>query len=47
MTVRITVPGDKLTPPLGLLFDPEEGSDLFLRNVGLSPKYTALQPTRL
>jgi hypothetical protein len=29
---------------LSLLFDSEDGSDMFLRNVGLSPDYTALQP---
>jgi hypothetical protein len=30
---------------LGLFFDPEEGSDIFLRNVGrLSTDYTALYP---
>jgi hypothetical protein len=27
----------------GLLFDSEEGGDVFLRNVGLSPEYTLLQ----
>jgi hypothetical protein len=31
---------------LGLLFDPEEGDDIFLRNVSLSLKYTALRPRR-
>jgi hypothetical protein len=29
-----------------LLFDTEDGGDMFLRNVGLSPDYTALQPRR-
>jgi hypothetical protein len=28
---------------LRLLFHPENGGDVFLRNVGLSPSYTALQ----
>jgi hypothetical protein len=28
------------------LFDPKDGSDMFLRNVGRSPNYTALQPGR-
>jgi hypothetical protein len=28
---------------LGLLFDPEDRSDMFLLNVGLSPNYTGLQ----
>jgi hypothetical protein len=32
---------------LGLLFDPEDGGDMFLRNVGLSPNYTALHPRTL
>jgi hypothetical protein len=31
---------------LGLLFDPEDEDDLFLRNVGLFSNYTALQTTR-
>jgi hypothetical protein len=31
---------------LRLLFDPEEGRDIFLRNVELSPNYTASQPRR-
>jgi hypothetical protein len=32
---------------LGLLFDPEDGGDIFLRNVGLiSTDYTALYPRR-
>jgi hypothetical protein len=26
----------------GLMFDPEYGGDIFLRNVGFSPNYTAL-----
>jgi hypothetical protein len=30
---------------LGLLFDPEDGSYMLLRNVRLSPKYTAPKPT--
>jgi hypothetical protein len=30
----------------GLLFDPEDADDLFLRNVVLNPNYTALQPRR-
>jgi hypothetical protein len=29
---------------LGLPFDPEVGGDLLLRNVGLTPYYTVLQP---
>jgi hypothetical protein len=28
------------------LFDSEDGSDMFVRNVGRSPNYTALQPGR-
>jgi hypothetical protein len=28
----------------GVFFDPENGGDMFLRNVGLSPNYTALKP---
>jgi hypothetical protein len=31
---------------LVLLFDPEVAGDIFSRNVGLSPNYTALQPRR-
>jgi hypothetical protein len=31
---------------LGVLFDPDDGRDILLRNIGLSPKYTALQPRR-
>jgi hypothetical protein len=31
---------------LGLLFDPEDEGDMFLRNIGLSPYYTALQARR-
>jgi hypothetical protein len=32
---------------LGLFFDPEDGSDMFLRNVGrLSTDYMALYPKR-
>jgi hypothetical protein len=30
----------------GLLFYPEDGGDMFLRNVGHLPNYTPLQPTR-
>jgi hypothetical protein len=29
---------------LGLIFETVDGGDMFLRNVGLSPNYTALQP---
>jgi hypothetical protein len=29
---------------LGLLFDPEDSGDMFLKNVWLSPNYMALQP---
>jgi hypothetical protein len=31
---------------LRLLFEPEDGGDMSLRNVVFSPKYTALQPGR-
>jgi hypothetical protein len=31
----------------GLHFDPEDGGDMFLLNIRLSPNYTAQQPTRL
>jgi hypothetical protein len=31
----------------GLFFDPGDGGDIFLRNVDLSPNYTALQLGRL
>jgi hypothetical protein len=30
----------------GLLFDHEDGDDVFLQNAGLFPNYTALQPRR-
>jgi hypothetical protein len=34
-------------PVLGLLFIPEDGGNMFLRNAGwLSPDYTALYPRR-
>jgi hypothetical protein len=29
------------------LFDPEDGGDMLLRNMGLSPNYMELQPGRL
>jgi hypothetical protein len=32
---------------LGLLFDPEDGGDVCLKNAKLSLNYIALQPTRL
>jgi hypothetical protein len=32
---------------IGLLFDSEDGRDVFLRNVGLSQEYMALQLRRL
>jgi hypothetical protein len=31
---------------LGLLFDPEDGGDMFLQNMGLPLSYTALQHRR-
>jgi hypothetical protein len=31
---------------LGLLFDPEDGDDMFLRRVGIFPNYAALRPQR-
>jgi hypothetical protein len=50
-TVCITPCSSELNLPpafraflLRLLFDPEDGGDMFLRNVALSPNYTALQP---
>jgi hypothetical protein len=37
-------PDDKVTGfVLGLLLDQEDGSDIFLRKLGLSPNYTALR----
>jgi hypothetical protein len=30
----------------GLLFNPEDGVDIFLRKVGPSPNYIALQPKK-
>jgi hypothetical protein len=41
-----------ILPPLsatfliGVLFDLEDGPDMYLRNVGLSPNHTALQPQK-
>jgi hypothetical protein len=32
---------------LGLFFNPEDGGDIFFRNITLSPKDIALQPRRL
>jgi hypothetical protein len=32
---------------IGLLFDPEDGGNMFLRNVGLRRNYTVLQSRRL
>jgi hypothetical protein len=32
---------------LGLLFDPVDGGNMCLRNVGVSPIYIVLQPRRL
>jgi hypothetical protein len=32
---------------LGLVFNPEDGNDIFLKNVRLSLKYMLLQPRRL
>jgi hypothetical protein len=32
---------------LGLFFNPEDGDDIFLRNIELSPNCTDLQPRRL
>lgn len=31
---------------LSLQFDPEDGGNMFIRNVGFSPNYTVLQPRR-
>jgi hypothetical protein len=31
---------------LSLLLNSEDGGDMFLRNVELSPNYTALKPTK-
>jgi hypothetical protein len=31
----------------GLLFDPEDGDEMFLRNVGMSSDYMVLHPRRL
>jgi hypothetical protein len=43
--------GKRLTPASvgfmsGLFFDTEDGGDMFLRNVVISPNYTAIQPYR-
>jgi hypothetical protein len=27
-------------------YDPEDGGDVFLRNVGLSPNYMAIEPSQ-
>jgi hypothetical protein len=33
--------GGKLGFLVGLLFEPQDGSDMFLQNIGLSPNYSA------
>jgi hypothetical protein len=55
-TCHLNIQGRKMSqenlPPLSagfllfIVFDPEDWSDMFFRNIGLSQKYTALQPTR-
>jgi hypothetical protein len=42
-----TLPPDSAAFLFGLLFDPENGGDMFLRNFGFSPTYKALQPRTL
>jgi hypothetical protein len=32
---------------LGIFFGPQDGGDMFLQYIGLSPNYTALQPRKL
>jgi hypothetical protein len=32
---------------VALFFYPEDGGDMFFRNVGISPIYTVLQPRRI
>jgi hypothetical protein len=38
-------PSESLVVHLSLLFDLEDGDKMFLENFGLSPNYTALEPT--
>jgi hypothetical protein len=43
---RISLPPASFGYLLGLLFEPEAGGEIFLRNVEVSPNYTALQHRR-
>jgi hypothetical protein len=41
---HFTFPSDSSASLFSLHFHPEDGGDMFVRNIGLSPNYTALQP---
>jgi hypothetical protein len=43
---RISIFSVEEKPKEEIFFDPEEKGDMFLRNVRLSPNYTALHPRR-
>jgi hypothetical protein len=42
--VPLSLPAASAGFLLGLAFDSEDEGDMFFRNVGLSPNYTALSP---